>query len=374
MLPTDLAWLENKLRPYRLIYLDSLICHRDLTEFKGKLQSGESALIKALLTILGGTNLDAARYLDEKGIGTRVKTERPLQNRLSEAVNEHWSNLSRRYPSTAEFLRQLPALSRIADQSLDKSLVIVDAMLVTKNRAPAPIRATSIFTDTVFDAGRRVECALTDHAPDLLLLQDPIVGVIVDPESYYAWNEEFTRLISLDIGWYPLVRIIGSYVTSSAGQPLINALALLVRPFPTPGDFLPTGSVANKQASFAQTFKARQQRVIELKAEFWKQNAERAKRTPPAKNLSFALERYRDDLLLIHLFVLLCCLNQINADILQRYSVETYAAFGSYVKILRNLYDFLTPQGKAMGPLPEPEQWLAAPQALHSSALTAISH
>ena len=371
MLHRELTWLEDSLRPYRLIYLDSLICQPDFAK-SGRLtfpwsrpKSGEAALIKAMVTSLKHETLDAARYLDDKGVGAKVKADRALQTRLSTAINDATHGVRRRYSSAAMLSTQRAPLEKIADRPFNESLIMVDAMLVARNRMPHKISATAAFADTTFSGERRVECALTDQAPDLLTLRDALIGVVVDSQSFYAWHDEFTQIISTEAGWYPFVRTIGLYSTSPGGRPLINALALLVRPCPTPDEFLSNRTVGGKVESFVRTFNRLQEEVKKLHDEASKRTAA----SSPAKPSTIAYHTYRDYLLPVQFFALLCRLNRLNAESLRRHSIAVYTALDNYLMSLQGLAEFLDAQGKALGRLPQAWRLLQEPEAWEGDEL-----
>lgn len=361
MLHGELAWLESQLRPYRLIYLDSLICQSDFVKsgrsalLSGHPKSQELALIRAIMTNLKRETFDAERYGDDHYVGAKVKTDRALQARLSAAINGVVNDAKHRFRSAADLSDHLATLEKTADRPFTESLIVADAMLITRNRAPQHIRNSALFADAISTTGRQVECVLTDYAPDVLTLSDALISVVVDHKSFYAWNDDFTQIISSDAGWYPFVRTIGLYSTSPGGRPLINALALLIRPCPTPREFLSDYHTSRGAESFARTFVVLKERIEQLQNEAGK----RAAALSPTKPSRIAFKAYRNYLYPVYFFVLLCRLNRLNADTLRQHSIASFTALGNYVMSLRGLAGFLDAQSQVLGPISSVDELLA---------------
>jgi hypothetical protein len=91
-------WLDHRTQDYDLEYLDPLICDDEVSRAAGLHLPSRDPVLRsagAFLRDLGGVayNRSAvvtpARYLEENGVGTKVKSDRNLQRRISEVVKKH---------------------------------------------------------------------------------------------------------------------------------------------------------------------------------------------------------------------------------------------------------------------------------------------
>lgn len=245
----EFDWLNHLFqeREYDLIYLDPLVCSFALykTEFslwtqprpeKRAIESFLGRLVKTL----GIKPEDASppSFLETKGFGTKFKSNRALQRRVARVINQHLNEVAtRHYHSIVSLQRQKAPLENIADRPQGESLIIVDAMLSTRAGAPEAIQQVVQAPGQYLDNSMRsIECMLTDDPSPVLTLCDPVIGLMVDEIAFYNWTEAFNIILSA--GWYSFARTVGLYSTIPGGPPYINAIAILMRPYPSLNEVL----------------------------------------------------------------------------------------------------------------------------------------
>ena len=227
---------------FELAYVDPLLSSLGTGkwDFLNGISSSSSqraviALLKQMSQIAGGSH--------ENEFGARLRTDRALQRKFAQVVEGYQYRWPDRYYSHASRLAQDRRL--LADRLGTDSLVIVDSMLGVTIRAPQAIvrRFRSIDTKR-YRSGRSVELMLVDCPAPLVRPDDPVVGLVVDPQTLYHWTHDFADILRL--GWYPTARIVGLYGTSLTGDGLLDVIAILVLPMaplsqllgPKPGENL----------------------------------------------------------------------------------------------------------------------------------------
>jgi hypothetical protein len=244
----EYIWLKYRFRGYDLVYLDPLVCHPALRQswlsqraFRRPEDKGIGPFLSRLTDTLSIRPEDTSpsSFLEEKGLGTRFKSDRIAQRHVASAVNQHLAEVQARHYRSAEYLqRQKSHLdAKVADRPNGNSLVIVDAMFGSRTRVPEEIlRADQVPIQYHADSTRRIECILTDSPAPAVTLLDPVIGLMVDQYAFYNWTEVFTNILAA--GWYPFTRMVGLYTTSPGGQPFVNVIAILMRSYPSLDELL----------------------------------------------------------------------------------------------------------------------------------------
>ncbi len=246
----EFLWLTRRFREYDLVYLDPLVCHQSLRQsgssrwaFSRTQAHSAEDLLSQLRGILGIASEDASpsSFLEDTGVGTMLKRDRPVQRFIATIINRHLSTMSAidgRYCNGIRTLHeQRSSLDSVADRLHSDSLILVDAMLAMGTGVPADIRkAAQAAVQYEGDPRRSMECMLTDIPAPLLTLCDPSIGMMVDRHSFYNYSEPLNTVISA--GWYPFTRTLGLYATSPGKPAFINVIAILIRRFPSLDELL----------------------------------------------------------------------------------------------------------------------------------------
>jgi len=241
----EFEWLKRRFREYDLVYLDPLVCNPALRKsglsrwafWRSSEEKAIASFLGQLIETLGITPKDASpsSFLEDKGLGTRFKSDRILQRRAAHVINQYLAKdelEARHHYIIASLQRQKTSLEKIADRPNGDSLIIVDAMFATRAKAPEEIqRAVQAPVQYQDNSARTIECVLTDSPGPLLTLHDPVIGLRVDGHAFYNWTEAFNTILSA--GWYPFARAVGLYATSPGGHPFIKVIAILMRPYPS---------------------------------------------------------------------------------------------------------------------------------------------
>ena len=349
----ELEWIPGRFGDYDLVYLDPLVCNRDLYPgWFGRLPARylRRGTVEGFFARLARTlrvNPEEPwpqTYLRNDGIGERSRDDRALQRRVVAEIEKNWPSDTRRHFSNVAALRANGSiLSTIADKPHGEGLVMLDGMFASRATVAEPI-AYTVEEPIQYRSGslRSIECILSDVPAPTLTLDQPIVGLRVDPSVALNWSEPLTSLISR--GWHPFARVIGLYTTTAGGRGFIDVIAILMRAHPSldmvlkpwggqmPRHCLP-GMLNYQQRNFLDRETAR------LEALSTAIDAGKAMAPTGPYNMD------SEFLYPVHFTVLFCRLNNVCWQGLKARAAETYTALANYLTGLKKLADLLNKLG-----------------------------
>ena len=260
MFKDELSDLDNRFdKNYDLLYVDPLICDPALNlprlaEY-AFWQHDEKNVVHFLRRFLKGLDVGSTTVASyERDLAKKIQADRELQKKVAHIVDEE------RHPLNGHYYCDVDSLlvskrqhSRPHDESRLNSLVVVDGAFFhspgdngqgSQHISPPMQEMIHAAPKRQGNSMRTARGALVDRMIPLLTLPSSLVGLIVSERTFYRWNETFTAVLSA--GWYPLSRVVGFYI--DGGIPLIEVLAILLRPYPSLCELGSEGSYSYPEA------------------------------------------------------------------------------------------------------------------------------
>lgn len=229
---------------FDILYLDPQICDAKLLKEKpgrmARLRNQrlpiEDEFFAALTTSLGLTNgnrpSNPTRFRQRGGFGNRFKDDRSLQRRASATI----ANAVINFQTTERYLERVDEASTrlivdsgFADADNCGGLAIVDGILIINNQTLHTLPATyGNIQEPRYGGIRRVEAAVGNLPPALLLKQDPLLPLMVDQANFVNWSPTLDNVHAL--GWSPHTRTVGFLRTAPLEKPYIDVVVILARP------------------------------------------------------------------------------------------------------------------------------------------------
>lgn len=374
-----MEWLNRRTHEYNLEYLDPLICDDEISQFARVNLTWLDPHVRGAGTFLRDLRNVAydkaaagtpANYLDDKGVGTKVKTDRSLQRKISETVNRHCETGNLRYFATLDAMKgQKQELHTAADKDPADSLIIMDTMFATRAYLPAEITQTIDIPPRRRNGSvRSLQGALTDLPGYLATMGNQIVPLLMDERVVNRWTIGFDTLMSG--GWYPAVRIVGLCRTRTCGHSYIDVIALLARPWPTLDELVAGGSSTASDPDLPQILdNVRARFIAPILADLTEQSPGTVppSASSPAADKRLEFTSYKELLVPLLFFQVFGYLNGVSAKTLRTRAHRAYKALVDYIKALKELEPYLDEQSQELRVIVDIDRLLPEPPHLGRS-------